>query len=81
MIISFTFLKQISEDNNFTPEALITFKDSKRMLLLSDDGTLVVDVSKASECMKGKLIDGNKCLNKYLTNSMKKTFRSIWLEP
>ena len=51
------------------------------MLLLSDDGTLVVDVSGASECMKGKLIDGNKCLNKYLTNPMKKTFRGIWLEP
>ena len=76
-----TLIKKISENKNFTPEALITFKNSKRMLLLSDDGTLVVDVSGACECMKGKLIDDNKCLNKYLTNPMKKSFRGSWLEP
>ncbi len=74
-------IQKIYEDNNFTLETVSTFMDFKRMLLLSDDGTLVVDVSGASECMKGKLIDGNKCLNKYLTNPMKKTFRGIWLEP
>lgn len=72
-------LRQINSD--FNPEALVTFKASARLLLLSDDGGLAVDISDASECMQGKLRKDGKCLNKYLTNPNKKHFRAIGLEP
>jgi len=70
-----------SEINEFSPEALVPFKNSAALLLLSDDGTLVVDVSDASECMEGEYRNDGTCLNKYLTNPNKKYFRGIWLKP
>ena len=70
-----------SINSDFTPEALVPFKNSPKLLLLSDDGTLVIDVSDASECMQDKLRKDGKCLNKYLTNPAKKHFRAIWLQP
>lgn len=74
---------QIGEDN-FTPEALVSFAGSPencaRFLLLSDDGSLLINVSGPSECMKGKLIETGKCLNKYLTDQNKKFFRGSWLK-
>lgn len=73
------FIGAINPD--FNPEALVVFKNSPKLLLLSDDGSLPVDVSDASECMKGKLRKGGKCLNKHLTNSDKKHFRAIWFQP
>ena len=66
---------------NFSPEALVTFESSGRFLLLSDDGSLVIDVSDASECMQRKLREDGKCLNKHLTDQSKKNFRAIWLKP
>ncbi len=66
---------------NFTPEALITFKASDKFLLLSDDGSLLVDVSDPSECMHGKLHKNGICLNKYLTDPNKKHFRAVWFRP
>ncbi|UCE99440.1 MAG: DUF3616 domain-containing protein [Planctomycetota bacterium] len=65
---------------NFTPEAMFTFKDSEKFFLLSDDGTLPIDVSDASECMPGRLLEDGKCPNKYLTDPNRKTFRAIWLQ-
>jgi len=73
------FVQQINLD--FNPEALVAFKNSAKLLLLSDDGTLVIDVSDASECMEGRLREDGKCLNKHLTNPAKKRFRAIWLQP
>jgi hypothetical protein len=70
-----------SINSDFTPEALVPFKNSPKLLLLSDDGSLAVDVSGASECMQGKLRKDGKCLNKHLTNPAKKHFRAIWLQP
>jgi hypothetical protein len=70
-----------SDKYNFTPEALITFKASARFLLLSDDGSLVVDVSGSSECMPEKLHKDGRCLNKHLTDPNKKYFRAIWFRP
>ncbi len=72
-------VRQINSD--FNPEALVTFKNSAKLLLLSDDGGLAVDISDASECMRGKLRKDGKCLNKHLTNPNKKNFRGIWLQP
>jgi len=66
---------------DFTPEALFSPEDSVKLFLLSDDGTLIVDVSGPAECLEGELLDGLKCQNKYLTNTNKKTFRGLWLEP
>jgi len=68
------------DESSFNPEALVAFKNSARFLLLSDDGTLPINVSVPSECMEGKLSKDGKCLNKYLTDQNKKHFRAIWLE-
>jgi len=70
-----------SEKNEFSPEALVPFKNSAALLLLSDDGTLVIKVAGAHECMEGAFRNDGTCLNKYLTNPNKKYFRGIWLEP
>jgi hypothetical protein len=67
--------------SNFKPEALICFKKSGKFLLLSDDGSLVIKVSSPSECEEGELNADGTCLNKYLTNQNRKTFRGIWLTP
>jgi hypothetical protein len=75
-------VRKIESDNNdFTPEALITFKDSDKLLLLSDDGTLLADVSSLADCMEGELLDNGKCPNKYLTNPNQKFFKGTWLKP
>jgi hypothetical protein len=67
--------------DKFTPEALISFKNSHRLLLLSDDGSIHIKVSDESECMEGELRDDRTCLNKHLIDPNKKTFRSFWLQP
>jgi len=69
------------DQSNFTPEALIVFENSGRLLILSDDGNIVIDISDASECLKGKILKDGKCLNKYLSDQNKKHFRGMWLVP
>jgi hypothetical protein len=68
-------------ESKFTTEALIPFEDSGRLLMLSDDGSLVVKVAGARECLEGKYRKDGTTLNKYLANPGRKTFRGIWLEP
>lgn len=68
-------------DGGFNAEALVAMEKSGKLLLLSDDGTLEVTISDASECMEGELMDDNKCLNKHLVNPDKKTFRALFIEP
>lgn len=76
------FVMEICTDNyDFTPEALAVFKDSNRLLLLSDDGSIEFNVSKPSDCMAGELLPGGKCQNKHLTNAGKKLFKGAWLQP
>jgi len=67
--------------SSFSPEALVSFEGSEKLLLLSDDGALEIEVSEPSECMEGELLSGGRCLNKYLTDPSKKTFRAVWLRP
>ncbi len=69
-----------AEQNNFTPEALVVFENSGRLLVLSDDGSVVIDISDVSECLKGKILKDGKCLNKHLSDQNKKSFRGMWLE-
>ncbi len=66
--------------SKFSPEALIPFEKSGRLLMLSDDGSLVVKVAGAWECLEGEFRKDGTCLNKYLVNPGRKTFRGIWLE-
>jgi len=67
--------------SDFSPEALVAFKDSPRFLLLSDDGALPVRVRDRSECMEDELNDDGTCPNKFLTDPKRKTFKAMWLTP
>ena len=69
-----------ADKNNFTPETLVVFENSGRLLVLSDDGSLAINVANPSECAKDKLREDGKCLNKYLADQNKKHFRGLWLE-
>ena len=66
--------------SKFSPEALIPFEKSGRLLMLSDDGNLVVKVAGAWEALEGEYRKDGTTLNKYLANPGRKTFRGIWLE-
>ena len=66
--------------SKFSPEALVPFDKSGRLLILSDDGSLVVKVAGAWECLEGEYRKDGTTLNKYLANPGRKTFRGIWLE-
>jgi hypothetical protein len=65
----------------FTPEALMPLRNSDKLLILSDDGTLRVRISHPSECLPGELIDSRTCLNKHLVDPQKKTFRAMYIQP
>jgi len=65
----------------FSPEALIPFEASDRLLLLSDDGSLPIKVAGPHECMEGEYRKDGTCENKYLLDPNKKTFRALWLIP
>ena len=69
-----------ADQNNFTPEALVVFENSGRLLVLSDDGSIVIDISEPSDCLEGKILRNGKCLNKYLSDQNKKYFRGMWLD-
>lgn len=66
--------------SKFSPEALIPFEKSGRLLMLSDDGSLVVKVAGEWECLEGEYRKDGTTLNKYLANPGRKTFRGIWVE-
>jgi hypothetical protein len=67
--------------SEFTPEALIPFERSGKLLLLSDDGSIPVEISGPHECAKGQYREDGTCQNKYLLDSERKTFRGIWIRP
>ena len=73
--------KLTTDKSSLKPEALISFKNSSRFLMLSDDGTLPISVSSPGECEEGELNEDGTCPNKYLTNQNRKSFRGIWLTP
>ena len=69
--------------NDFTPEALVSFAGSERLLVFSDDGTIPVKISGPQECIDEKEYDEatGTCENKYLLDPDRKTFRAVWLTP
>ena len=73
-------VRKISQ-SDFSPEAMITFKNSDKFFILSDDGSLPIKVDGAWECVKGEFRKDGTCQNKYLIDPEKKTFRGIWLNP
>ena len=74
-------VRKLRQDgSSLKPEALICLKNSSKFLLLSDDGSLAIKVSSPSECEEGELSGDGTCLNKYLTDKNKKSFRAIWVE-
>jgi hypothetical protein len=73
-------VRQLSQ-SDFSPEAMVTFKYSHKFFMLSDDGSLLIKVDGAWECMKGEFRKDGTCQNKYLIDPEKKTFRGIWLTP
>ena len=76
------FVRKLNMDKyNFSPEALVVFKDSQHLLLLSDDGTLPIDVPDTSQCLPDRLLDDGDCPNKFLADPNKKSFRAAWLTP
>lgn len=68
------------DQDTFTPEALMVFENSSKLLVLSDDGSIVIDISDSSECLEEEISKDGKCLNKYLSDQNKKYFRSMWLD-
>jgi hypothetical protein len=66
--------------SKLSPETLIPFERSGRLLMLSDDGTIPVKVAGEWECVKGEYNKDGTCPNKYLANPARKTFRGAWLE-
>ncbi len=70
-----------TEGGKFTPEALVPFENSKKLLLLSDDGSYLCNVTGPADCMEDEMVEGGKCPNKYLTNENQKFFRGIWITP
>jgi hypothetical protein len=68
-------------NSDFNPEAMITFKDSEKFFVLSDDGSRLIEVDGAWECMKGEFRKDGTCQNKHLIDPEKKTFRGTWLIP
>jgi hypothetical protein len=73
-------VRELSQ-SNFSPEALVTFKNSDKLFMLSDDGSLEIKVGGAWECIEGEFRKDGTCLNKYLIDPKRKTFRGLWLAP
>ncbi len=73
-------IRQLGQ-SDFSPEAMITFKNSEKFFVLSDDGSLLIRVEGPWECMEGEFRKDGTCQNKYLISPEKKTFRGIWLTP
>ncbi|MFC1738845.1 DUF3616 domain-containing protein [Planctomycetota bacterium] len=70
-----------SQIHKFTPEALVCFKESQKLFVLSDDDALEVEISDSRECLPGEILNNGKCLNKHLRNPAKRHFRATWLKP
>ncbi len=74
---------ELSKDlrlGDFSPEAIVSFAESKKLLLISDDGSLPVKIGSSAECISEKLNINGACPNKFLRNPSRKTFRGIWLD-
>lgn len=60
----------------FRPEALIVYPNNSAVELLSDDGSLQVEVASPAGCAPGKFLD-RQCEQKYLNDDRQKAFRAV----
>jgi hypothetical protein len=67
--------------DDFTPEALVAFEKSRRLWIASDDGSRRVRVNTAQDCLPDTSFANGMCENKHLKDPLRRTFRSLWLEP
>ncbi len=61
--------------DRFTPEGIAVHPVSGELWIFSDDGTLEIEVSSPADCLEGEILPNGKCLNKFLTDDLRKTFR------
>jgi len=69
-----------TQQRDFTPEALMPLPYSEPLWILTDDGSILMEVSSPAECKEGEYKNG-KCPNKFLIDPRKKYFRGTWLLP
>ena len=69
-----------TQQRDFTPEALMPLPYSEPLWILTDDGSILMEVSSPAECKEGEYKDG-KCPNKFLIDPRKKYFRGTWILP
>ena len=67
-------VKVISDSN---PESIMVFPDKSKVLLLSDDGTVLVDAKPGDSTEE---VIAGKCECKTLVDPMKKSFRAYWID-
>jgi hypothetical protein len=65
---------------NFSPEAIVPFTSSSKLLLISDDGSLPIKIGSSAECLAKNLNADGTCPNKFLRDPDRKTFRGIWFD-
>jgi hypothetical protein len=62
-------------DSYFNPEGLVSHPGTGLLWVLSDDGSVEMDIKSQSECLEGELLSNGRCLNKHLKNSEHRSFR------
>jgi len=64
-----------------TPEALFEIPGTRSLYVLSDDGTLEIQVDHPGQCRDGELLDNGRCPNKFLVDPTRRTFRGLRIQP
>jgi len=67
---------------SWRPEVLLETPKSSQLLILSDDGVVLIPVNSPNECIKQEYYryDGT-CLNKHLRDETRKHFRGVQISP
>ena len=68
-------------DSRFNPESIASHPDTGMLWIVSDDGSLEVEVGSVLDCADGELLPNGKCLNKHLKNSERRSFRMHIVNP
>ncbi len=70
---------EIVTPTTFNPEAIFVCPGNSMTGLISDDGSLEVEVKSPEECVDGELPPNGRCLNKNLKELNRRTFRVMFL--
>jgi len=69
---------EIAVPETFNPEAILVCPGHSMMGLISDDGSLEVEVKNPGDCIDGQLLPNGRCLNKNLKDLDRRTFRVMF---